>query len=191
MLISPTTGVLSLWAVWLLGWLLAARTTAKTVARQSGTSRLAHSVFIWAGAGLVFGHPRRIEVLFRPLIPSNAWIAWGGVVVVALGLGFTVWARVHLGRFWSAMVTLKAEHALIRSGPYALSRHPIYTGLLLALMGTAVTRGSLGDVAGLVLFVVGFTIKIRQEERLLLEHFGAAYRAYQTEVPMLVPRFSR
>jgi len=83
------------------------------------------------------------------------------VVVVALGLGFTGWARLHLGRFWSGSVTLKAEPALIRSGPY------------------------------LVLFVVGFTIKIRQEERLLLEHFGAAYRAYQTEVPMLVPRFSR
>ena len=95
---------------------------------------------------------------------------------------------MEVGRFWSASVTLKAEHALIRSGPYALSRHPIYTGLLLALIGTAISSGTAADAAGLGLIVLGVLLKIRQEEVLLLTHFGPAYRAYRQEVPMLIPR---
>ena len=187
-MVSATTAVLALWAVWLLGWLVAARTTATIVVRQSLASRLAHSVPIWGGAVLLFLQPRRFAVFQHSLLPRTAWMAWIGVVVVALGLGFAGWARTHLGRFWSAAVTLKAEHRLIRTGPYALSRHPIYTGLLLALAGTTFARDTVGAVAGLILFLVGFILKIRQEERLLLEHFGAAYRAYQGEVPAVVPR---
>ncbi|HEV8454217.1 MAG TPA: isoprenylcysteine carboxylmethyltransferase family protein [Gemmatimonadales bacterium] len=151
-------------------------------------SRLAHSVFIWGGAALLFLHPRRSRLLLYPLLPRSVWIVWGGVVLVALGLGFSAWARAHLGRFWSGTVTLKAEHVLIRTGPYAWTRHPIYTGLLLALIGTALVRGTLAAFAGLVLLVAGVMLKIRQEERLLSEHFGASYRAYQAEVPAVVPR---
>jgi protein-S-isoprenylcysteine O-methyltransferase Ste14 len=179
-LISPTSCVAALWVVWLLAWGLAARSTAKTVRQESVASRLAYSVFIWGGAGLLFAR--------RPLSPARPWIAWGGVAIVALGLCFTAWARLHLGRFWSATVTLKHEHALIRTGPYGLTRHPIYTGLLLALIGTAVVRDTVAGLAAFVLLVVGFVLKIRQEEQLLIGHFGSSYRAYQAEVPMLVPR---
>jgi protein-S-isoprenylcysteine O-methyltransferase Ste14 len=187
-MISPTASVSALWLTWLVGWLLAARSTAKTVARESAGSQLAYSVFIWIGAFLLFYHFRRLDILERPLLPGSEWIAWGGVVLVALGLGFSVWARLHLGRFWSGAVTLKAEHALIRTGPYALTRHPIYTGLLLALTGTAMVRGTLAALAGFSLLVLGIVLKIRQEERLLREHFGADYRAYQAEVPAVIPR---
>lgn len=110
-------------------------------------------------------------------------------MIVACGLGFAAWARIHLGRFWSSTVTLKAEHALIRSGPYALVRHPIYTGLLLALAGTVLVRGTLAALLGFALLVLGVALKIRQEEQLLLAHFGTAYRDYQALVPALVPRF--
>jgi protein-S-isoprenylcysteine O-methyltransferase Ste14 len=187
-MISPTTCVSPLWVAWLLGWWIASWSTARTVARQSTASRLAHSVFIWAGAALLFLHPRRFRLLVHPLLPRSVWIAWGGAVLVALGLGFSAWARTHLGRFWSGTVTLKADHVLICTGPYAWTRHPIYTGLLLALVGTAVVRDTLTGFAGLVPLAVGVMLKIRQEERFLSQQFGAAYRAYQAEVPAVIPR---
>jgi protein-S-isoprenylcysteine O-methyltransferase Ste14 len=185
--ISPTRAVSGLWLAWLLGWLLAARATARTVVRQSVTSRLAHSVLIWGGALLLFVQSDRWGILTHPIIPASTWIIWSGVVLVALGLGFSAWARAHLGRFWSGTVTFKADHALIRTGPYGVTRHPIYTGLLLALAGTALVRCTPAALVGLVLMVLGFVLKIRQEEQLLSEHFGSEYGVYQAEVPALVP----
>jgi protein-S-isoprenylcysteine O-methyltransferase Ste14 len=189
-MITPTPVLQALWLAWFLGWLLAARVTAQTVTRQSVKSRLAHSVFVWAGALLLFVQPRS-GILFRPLLPASPVITWGGVALVALGLGFTAWARAHLGRLWSASVTLKAEHALIRTGPYALTRHPIYSGLLLALAGTALVRSTPAALLGLILLVLGFVLKLRQEERLLSDHFGSAYQDYRDRVPALLPRLPR
>jgi protein-S-isoprenylcysteine O-methyltransferase Ste14 len=184
-----TSFIAALWAIWLIGWVLASRWGAETVARKSVGSHLAYAVFIWAGAVLLFVHPQRLAVFAQPLLPRSVWIAWAGVVLVALGLGFTVWARLHLGRMWSGTVTLKADHIVVRSGPYGLTRHPIYTGLLLALIGTVLVRRTLSDVAAFILFMVGLMIKIHQEERLLTEHLGDEYRAYQAEVPAVVPAF--
>lgn len=184
---SPSIWFSALWGVWLVGWLVAALATAKTVARQSTGSRLTHLLFIAGAAALLFGHPRPLAGLFRPVLPATGWIVWGGLVLTAVGLGFTAWARIYLGRFWSGSVTLKEDHQLIRTGPYRLTRHPIYTGLLLAILGTGLARGTIGDAIGAVLFTIGFIYKIRQEERLLTQHFGAAYGAYRAEVPMLVP----
>lgn len=188
-MISPNPCVNVLWAAWLLTWVAAAFGTAKTVVRQSPAAWLAHGVWIWVGAALLFfldtrrsGRPFNIF-----LLPAHAWIAWTGVGLVVAGLGYTVWARVHLGRMWSGTVTLKAEHALVRSGPYAVTRHPIYTGLILALVGTALVRDTLGALAGFAFCLVGVILKIRQEEQLLIGHFGDAYRAYMAEVPALVP----
>jgi protein-S-isoprenylcysteine O-methyltransferase Ste14 len=95
---------------------------------------------------------------------------------------------MHLGRLWSGSVTLKEEHVIVRTGPYGLTRHPIYTGLLLALIGTVLVRGTLGAVLGFFLIAIGIWVKVRQEEQLLISHFGDAYRAYRTAVPALVPR---
>ncbi|HEY8152412.1 MAG TPA: isoprenylcysteine carboxylmethyltransferase family protein [Vicinamibacteria bacterium] len=177
-----------LWTLWLVAWLVAARWTAKTVLRQSAAARLTHGLLVAAGAMLLFARPGRLGPLLRPLFPATPWTAWAGVLLCAVGLGFAAWARVLIGRFWSGSVVLKADHALIRVGPYALTRHPIYSGLLLALTGTALARDSLGGLLGLALLFAGAVVKLRQEERLLLEHFGPAYQAYRAEVPALIPR---
>jgi protein-S-isoprenylcysteine O-methyltransferase Ste14 len=110
-----------------------------------------------------------------------------GLALTILGLGFAVWARVHLGRFWSGMVTLKKDHELIRSGPYAFVRHPIYTGLLTAAAGTALARGTLAALLALGLIGVACWLKIRAEEKLLTNHFGDAYRDYRRQVAALIP----
>jgi protein-S-isoprenylcysteine O-methyltransferase Ste14 len=185
------TALAILWVAWVASWGMASWWTAKTVIRQSFASRLAHGVLIWIGAMLLFMRPRLLGPLWVAPFPASVWTAWAGVVLCALGFAFTWWARVHLGRNWSGTVTLKADHALIRTGPYALTRHPIYTGLLLAIIGSAITRDSLAGGIGLGFLVAGLLVKIRQEERLLLEHFGPAYEAYRAEVPALVPRFRR
>jgi len=169
------------------GWLISARATAKTVREQPGSSLLAYSLFTWSGALLVFFHPIGPNVLLRPLLPDKIWISWTGVGLVVVGLGFSGWARLHLGRLWSGRVTLKENHEIVRSGPYTFVRHPIYTGLVLAIVGTALTQITLAAIAGLVLATIGLMIKIRQEERLLTEHFGATYESYQRNVRALIP----
>jgi protein-S-isoprenylcysteine O-methyltransferase Ste14 len=190
-MITSTAVVSALWLVWLVGWLLAAGWTARTVAHQSAAPRLAHSVFVWLGAALLFFHLTRGAPFQVSLLPNSAWVGWGGVILIFLGLGFAGWARYYLGRLWSGSVTLKADHVIVRTGPYAMTRHPIYSGLLLALIGTALARGTIASLLGVLSIAIGVVLKIRQEESLLIEHFGEGYLAYQSEVPALVPRIRR
>jgi protein-S-isoprenylcysteine O-methyltransferase Ste14 len=141
---------------------------------------------IWIGAILLFGPPGRMFAI--PMFRSTALIRWIALPLAALGFMLTWWARIHLGRFWSAAVTLKAEHALIRSGPYALTRHPIYTGLLLAVLATAFARNSVAGLLGFGFILLGLVLKLRQEEHFLGGQFGAAYDAYKKDVPALIPQ---
>jgi protein-S-isoprenylcysteine O-methyltransferase Ste14 len=191
MTIDPAAVVATLWAIWLAGWLLAAAVSARTVARQTVAARLAHAVFVWAGAILLFPQSAGRGALWRRLVPADVRVAWFGAAIVVAGLACTVWARVHLGRLWSAIVTVKAEHTVVRTGPYAYVRHPIYTGLIAALSGTALVRNTVAGLLGLALLVAGFILKVRQEEALLTMHLGDAYRAYRHDVPALVPRVWR
>jgi protein-S-isoprenylcysteine O-methyltransferase Ste14 len=110
------------------------------------------------------------------------------VALTALGIGFTVWARVHIGRNWSARVVIKEQHELVRSGPYALVRHPIYTGLLLAIAGTALVTGEWRGVLALALATVGFFVKAKREENILSREFGEDFELYRQQTGMLLPK---
>ena len=104
------------------------------------------------------------------------------------GFAFAWWARLHLGRLWSAFVTRKADHRIIDTGPYGIVRHPIYTGIILAALALAIVKGTVYAVAGTLLATLGFWIKARLEEGFLREQLGAdAYDAYRRRVPMLLP----
>ena len=85
------------------------------------------------------------------------------------------------------MVALKVDHQVVRTGPYRVTRHPIYSGLLFALLATALIRDSWAAIAGWLLVLAGFIVKLRQEERLLSSVLGAEYSQYQLDVPALVP----
>jgi len=189
MISPPRLAVTALWVLWLVSWTLAAGLSNKTVVRQSIGARLAHMGFIWAGA-ILWSQSPRIPVLDRPVVPYLTGLAWAGVLLTALGFVITGWARVHLGRLWSSVVTLKSGHTLVRTGPYAITRHPIYSGLLLALLGSALVFDSVGVTAACALMIIGGSLKIHQEESLLTEHFGDAYRDYQREVPTIIPRLA-
>jgi protein-S-isoprenylcysteine O-methyltransferase Ste14 len=185
---SPMRIASYLWLAWLLSWILAAGWSAPTVARQPVWERLLHLLLLGAGAVLLFGQPARTSGSQRPLVALAPWICWAALGLVLTGFLFAWGARLSLGRLWSGNVTLKAGHALVRSGPYRVTRHPIYTGLLVSLAATAVIRDEAAALVGLGLIVGGLLFKVHKEERLLRAHFGAAYDEYRAAVPALIPR---
>ncbi len=126
-------------------------------------------------------------VLNERLFPWAPWEFWTAALVTAAGLGFAVWARLHLGRNWSGTVTLKQSHELITTSPYSLVRHPIYTGLLIAFLGSAMARGEWRGVLAVAIAWVALWRKLRLEERWMRDLFGEQYAAYQQRVPALIP----
>ena len=171
-----------LWVAWIVGWFVASRWTAENVERASTTWRVADRILFAAGAILLFAPLGTPDI-----IAPTAALAWTGACVTAAGLAFTTWARIHLGRYWSSAAALKSNHALIRSGPYRLARHPIYTGLLIALTGTALVTPTVGAAVALPLFIAGCLVKIHAEETLLTRRFGQEYVDYRREVRALIP----
>jgi protein-S-isoprenylcysteine O-methyltransferase len=109
-----------------------------------------------------------------------------GAVLCAAGIFFAIWARRHLGKNWSGYPSEKQEHQLITSGPYAKVRHPIYTGMLAALFGSALTLGFPWLVALIIVFVI-FLYRIKVEERLMLKLFPSQYPEYIKRTKMLIP----
>jgi protein-S-isoprenylcysteine O-methyltransferase Ste14 len=110
-----------------------------------------------------------------------------GCIICALGLAVTMWARRTLADNWSAFVTFKEGHELIQRGPYAYTRHPIYSGILLMMLGTAVVMNQNGALLGFLVFFGGLWWKLQQEEALMTKHFPATYAAYQRRVKALIP----
>lgn len=183
---SPANVALVLWVLWFASWMAAAGWSSAAVARQPAAARLRHGVLVGLGAYFLFGYAQA-PLLHRPLLPLPWWAGWAAVAMMPLGFAYSWWARIHIGRLWSGAVTLKAGHTIVRSGPYAFTRHPIYTGLLVAAAATAVVFNQVQSMLGFALMTAGFVVKLRQEERLLERHFGHAYRDYRSEVKALVP----
>jgi protein-S-isoprenylcysteine O-methyltransferase Ste14 len=176
----------ALWIAWLLYWLVAARTVKTTRWREPITSRLLHGVPLILAALLLVGKRHLPSLLTERFLPQTSACPVLGVIMLAAGLGFAVWARRHLGPNWSGTVTLKEDHALIRTGPYNYVRHPIYSGILLALLGTAVV---IGEWRGLLAFALAFTglaYKSKVEEGRMREIFPE-YDQYRHETAALIP----
>jgi protein-S-isoprenylcysteine O-methyltransferase Ste14 len=179
--------MIGLWLLWGLYWVISSQNTKVTQRRESPSSRIFYSALLLTG-GLLMAVPRGLLGWFAtPLLPDALLRFRLALVMLAAGLAFTVWARVHIGRNWSGTVTLKEGHELVRSGPYALVRHPIYTGLLLAFTGTAIACGDPAAVIGLALALVSFLYKLRIEEGFMRTMFPGQYESYAAAVPALVP----
>ncbi|MDE2236015.1 MAG: isoprenylcysteine carboxylmethyltransferase family protein [Gammaproteobacteria bacterium] len=175
------------WAAWLVYWALASRKVKSAVRRESPLSRAGHAVPLLIAALLLALPSLPIGWLAKPLYPMTAYVYWASLAVTAAGLAFSVWARVHLAGNWSGIVTLKQDHELVRSGPYRLVRNPIYTGLLLAFIGTAMARDQWRGWLAVAIAFAALWRKLRLEERWLEERFGIAYRLYRQHVAALIP----
>ncbi len=179
--------ILGLWLAWLLYWLVTAAVVKPTRRRESSGSRISHWLPLLLGIYLVSWPNVRAGWLSRQLFPDVPLRYALATVVVALGLAFTVWARMHLSGNWSGSVTQKEGHELIRSGPYSHVRHPIYTGLILALIGSAIALGEPRGFLGVLLALGAWVRKLRIEEGFMREIFPGQYERYAAEVPALVP----
>ena len=124
---------------------------------------------------------------WRPLSVRSFWLYAPGLALLLGSTGFTLWARAALGTMWSDMPMLKEDHALRTDGPYAVTRHPIYTGMLGMLTATALLAGLGRWLIVLVLAAIFIEGKIQAEERLLAEAFPGRYEQYRRRVPRLVP----
>ena len=118
--------------------------------------------------------------------PSNPFIAALGVVLCASGIAFAIWARRHIGRNWGMPMSFKEDPELVTTGPYAMVRHPIYSGIIAAMAGSVLGVG-IAWLAPLVLFCAYFVYSASTEERLMLERFPTTYLAYMERTKMLIP----
>jgi protein-S-isoprenylcysteine O-methyltransferase Ste14 len=180
--------IVLVWATWATAWAVLSRGVKPAVRHESRASRLLHLGPLGLAALLLLAGHRSGALLAQPVLPPAAWMPPAGAALTLLGLLFSGWARLVLGRNWSGTVTVKRDHELIRGGPYALARHPIYTGMLTALLGTALAIDKWRAVAAFVIVTLSFLRKLRTEEAFMQAEFGAAYDAYRAQVPALVPR---
>jgi protein-S-isoprenylcysteine O-methyltransferase Ste14 len=176
-----------LWLAWLAYWFFAALHVKRMQRRERSSSLLLNRGLLAIGALLLAFERQPLLWLSERFLPLSTAFYWIGLVMLATGLALAVWARRHLGRNWSGIVTVKQDHEFIRSGPYGLVRHPIYTGLLLAILGTAVAIGEWRGLFAFALITVGFVLKFKMEERFMSETFGEQYARYRAEVRSLIP----
>lgn len=182
----PYQAIALLWAGWALSWITAAWWSSRTEKRAGVGGELAYRLPMHLGVLLMLVPAHRYPGALR--LWQVGWTgAWICVALIAAGIAFAWWARLHLGRLWSGSITRKADHRVVDTGPYALVRHPIYTGLLLALLATAAAKGVVWGWAGFLLLLGGLWLKARQEEQWLRRELGEAYDAYRRRVPMLIP----
>ncbi|ENN88798.1 isoprenylcysteine carboxyl methyltransferase [Rhizobium freirei PRF 81] len=175
------------WILWLLIWLFASFGVKKTVRQEDPLSRLGNTAPIWIGAFLLAARPSWLGPLQIPIIAHDLTTYGIGAALTFIGLAFAVWARIHIGRNWSGVITLKEGHALIRSGPYALVRHPIYSGLMLAIIGSAIARGDIAAALAIAAVLYAILRRVHIEESWMSETFGSAYADYKASTPALVP----
>lgn len=178
------------WFFWALWWLLMAFFSKSNKRRENPWQRLQHVLPAAIGFFLIFNQDWRFSSLTQPIFPDLPALMFFCVVVTILGLLFAIWARLILGSNWSGSVTIKTDHQLIRRGPYRRIRHPIYTGMLAALLGTAVTQRFLGGLLGFLVVLGSLYFKARREESFLSEEFGEAFVEHRRHTGMFLPRVS-
>jgi protein-S-isoprenylcysteine O-methyltransferase Ste14 len=188
MVASPYREIMLVCMVVLCGyWILSRRETKSTKLIESRPWNLVHNGLMALGFALAWPTIQSGTVAARFVAQGPVLQAVGTALVVA-GVALAIWARRVLGTNWSAAVTIKEGHGLIRRGPYAIVRNPIYTGDVVIVLGMALALGEVRGLVGLVLMVVGVWSKGRAEERFLLAEFGDEYAAYQRDVGFLLPR---
>jgi protein-S-isoprenylcysteine O-methyltransferase Ste14 len=177
------------WAAFVLYWLVASFKTRTTEKEESSSSRYPIIFLIALGYYCLFGGNNPIALLHQRFVPLTESVVVLGGLLTWLGIGLTFWARYHLGENWSARVTIKVGHELIRTGPYSHLRHPIYTGLLVASVGTAIAFGELRGWLGVCFVLAAFTIKAKKEENMLIARFGPKFEEHRRHTGFLLPRF--
>jgi len=194
---SAQAAINVLWVAWYVTWIGAVIWSGKTKTQMKTDMVGPHRLLAGVGGMMVFlpshgvWQTQSVWTLLRTrLWETNPALDWTLFALTVGAFAFCWWARIHLGRLWSGFVTLKEDHHIVDTGPYGLVRHPIYAGVMAALLATAFIRATPAALIGWPLFALGFSMTARIEERFLRTELGAeAYDAYSRRVGMLIPRF--
>ena len=176
--------VAGLWLVWFAYWIFRSFGNKPTLRGPRIFSVILDRMIIVAAVLIFFSDPMpRLR-----LYPINIWTQCAGLLLFLAGIAISFWARVVLGRNWSGVAMVKQNHELVRSGPYRAMRHPIYSGIILGLIGTVVAVDPyVWAVVAVFLMALSFKIRSLREEKLMLVEFPEAYPQYMREVKSLIP----
>ena len=182
----PNIWYTAAWLALAAVWLAAALASKRTIRRETVLSRVIYGGLFALACVLLF-QPWRLGSLDFRFVPDAQIYVRCGLILTAAGVAFAIWARFAIGRNWSGTVTIKQDHVLIRHGPYRFVRHPIYSGILLAMAGTALGYGRTPSLIGLGVALLSLGIKSRKEEQFMIEQFTEQYIRYRREVKALIP----
>ena len=183
---TPGAFIAAVWIVWLVVWILAAGWSARTASHHDLGAESPSRVLTLAAVVMILAS-------YWPPPEAMLWtapreIGWAMAGLAVLGLGFTWAARLHLGPLWSSTSSPTEDHRIVDTGPYAVVRHPVYAGLLLAVAATAIERGRLEAIAGALVLIAAISLRAKLEERFLRRDLGdESYASYRRRVPMLIP----
>jgi serine phosphatase RsbU (regulator of sigma subunit)/protein-S-isoprenylcysteine O-methyltransferase Ste14 len=175
------------WVVLLLYWTISSLFTQRSKSTEPFLLRFQHIIPIGLAYYLILNRERHF-FLFGEFYHTSwdNWIVYLALLMTVAGFTITVWARIHLGRYWSGIITLKEGHKVITTGPYRFVRHPIYSGWLLAILGSAFAAGTIDGFVGVELLTLAFLIKLQREEKMLTAELGDQYRQYMEQVPSAI-----
>ena len=175
------------WLVFIAVWIAMAPSGKAIAERESAYSRLSHYLPLAVGIYLVAAPHVPLGVLDDRFASLSLWLVQLGFALTVAGIAFAIWARMWIAGNWSSDVTVKRDHELIVDGPYRWVRHPIYTGILLALFGTALAVGEWRALLGVAIAAGAYWRKLRIEEGVMRRQFGEAYARHAERVPALIP----
>jgi protein-S-isoprenylcysteine O-methyltransferase Ste14 len=175
------------WIVLGAVWLVAAAKQKAAIQKQPSGKRLVHVAIALLGLSLLGFSWSPVVWLSMRFVPATQAVFASGFALEIAGAAFACWARIALGSNWSARPSLRSDHELITSGPYAATRHPIYTGLIVAAAGTALAIGEWRGIVGTILIILAYLIKIPHEEQLMMQAFPETYPKYRKRVKALIP----
>lgn len=187
---SPGRWIQLCWIAFVLYWFVSAFNRKVTKKRETLSQRLRYTLPLVVAAYLLFPSGPRYGWLGMRFVSGGPASKWLGLAITVAGTALAIWARWHLGSNWSGVVTLKEGHELIRSGPYRAIRHPIYTGILLALLGTSIAVGEVRGLIAVAIVLLSFYLKARREESFLSQEFGPGFTEHQRHTGMFLPKFS-
>ncbi len=174
-----------LWIAWIFYWTVSSQFVLKTKKNET-FQRLQHTIPTLVGIMTIFYGTEIPALSWGPLYAKGV-VNWIGVPVTLAGHLFSIWARIHLGKYWSGTVALKYGHKIVDTGPYRFVRHPIYTGLLSSVLGSAIAAGTIQAFCGFLVMIVGYYIKWKREEKIMRSEFGADYVNYMKRTKAIIP----
>ena len=174
------------WLVLILYWIFAGMHTKITVKKEASTNRIIYLVLMIAAFALVYESRVRIGFLGQKFMLASVYTDWVGLAINLAGIGLAIVARWKLGENWSGRVTVKKDHTLVQTGPYALTRHPIYTGIFFGLVGAVIIQGEIRGLIALPLLFIALRLKIVLEEKFMKQIFPA-YTEYSKKTKRLIP----